>query len=92
VSDAPAGFVVTVDTGDRIHFVDWGGPTGGGDGVLLVHGLSQTAAIWAPIARSLAVDVRTIAVDLRGHGLSDAPTDDGAYALDVLAADLVAVA
>jgi pimeloyl-ACP methyl ester carboxylesterase len=31
-------------------------------------------------------------MDLRGHGLSDAPTDDGAYDLDVLAEDTVAVA
>ena len=31
-------------------------------------------------------------MDLRGHGLSDAPTEDGAYDLDVLADDVVAVA
>jgi pimeloyl-ACP methyl ester carboxylesterase len=31
-------------------------------------------------------------MDLRGHGLSDAPTDDGAYDLVVLASDVVAVA
>ena len=31
-------------------------------------------------------------MDLRGHGLSDAPTDDGAYDLEVLADDVVAVA
>lgn len=31
-------------------------------------------------------------MDLRGHGLSDAPTDDGAYDLDVLADDVIAVA
>ena len=35
---------------------------------------------------------RTIAMDLRGHGLSDAPTDDGAYDLDVQGADVIAVA
>src|SRR6185369_18066949 len=34
----------------------------------------------------------TVALDLRGHGLSDAPTENGAYDLDVLAADVVAVA
>ena len=31
-------------------------------------------------------------MDLRGHGLSDAPTEDGAYALGVQAADVLAVA
>jgi len=95
VTDQPAGFVVTVDPGDRIHFLDWGGPVGGGGsvpGVLLVHGLSQTAWIWAPVARRLASTLPTAAVDLRGHGLSDAPTEDGAYDLAVLADDVVAAA
>src|SRR3954468_19173738 len=87
----PAGYVVTVEPGDRIHFLDWGGPPTGG-GVVLVHGLSQTAAIWAPVARRLRSQVRTIAMDLRGHGLSDAPTEDGAYGLGVLADDVIAVA
>jgi pimeloyl-ACP methyl ester carboxylesterase len=31
-------------------------------------------------------------MDLRGHGLSDAPTEDGAYDLDVLGGDVIAVA
>ena len=94
--------MVTVGSGDRIHFQDWGGSRGGTlpletppvdrDGVLLIHGLSQTALIWAPVARRLAAEVPTVAMDLRGHGLSDAPTEPGSYDLDVLAADVVAVA
>lgn len=96
VSELPAGYVVTVEPGDRIHFQDWEGPPerrgGDGRGVLLVHGLSQTSWIWAPIARRLAASVPTIAMDLRGHGLSDAPTEPGAYDLEVLAEDVVAVA
>jgi pimeloyl-ACP methyl ester carboxylesterase len=95
VSEAPAGYVVTVDPGDRIHFQDWGGTTEGTErpGVLLVHGLSATSWVWAGVARALAVDdIHTVAMDLRGHGLSDAPTEDGAYDLDVLADDVEAVA
>jgi len=94
----PDGFVVVVDPGDRIHFLDWGGPAADvdtaqrGPGVLLIHGLSQTAWIWAPVARRLRAAMPTVAMDLRGHGLSDAPTDDGAYDLEVLAEDVVAVA
>lgn len=93
----PAGFVVVAESGDRIHFLDWGGPTGsaGTPGVLAIHGLSQTGWIWAPIARRLggpAGDRRFVTMDLRGHGLSDAPTEDGAYDLRVLATDAVAVA
>ena len=86
----PAGFVVVVEPGDRIHFLDWGGA--GEPGVLLLHGLSGSGWVWAPVARRLVAVRRTVALDLRGHGLSDAPTDDGAYELDVLADDVVAVA
>ena len=89
----PDGFVVTVEPGDRIHFLDWGGPAGDGrGGVVLVHGLSQTAWIWAPVARRLPAAVHTVAMDLRGHGLSDAPTETGAYDLPMLAGDVIAVA
>ena len=89
-SDEPPGFVVVVDPGDRIHFLDWGGT--GEPGVLLVHGLAATAWVWAPVARRLIAARRTVAMDLRGHGLSDAPTDVGAYDLEVLVDDVIAVA
>lgn len=90
----PEGFVVVAESGDRIHFLDWGGPPSA-PGVLAIHGLSQTAWIWAPVARRLggpAGSRQFVTMDLRGHGLSDAPTDDGAYDLDMLATDAVAVA
>jgi len=102
----PDGFVVIVPPNERIHFLDWGGPTGqppggrtadapaGGSirapGVLLLHGLSATAWIWAPLARRLRQVRRTVAMDLRGHGLSDAPTQG--YRQADLAGDVVAVA
>lgn len=92
-SAEPAGYVVVVGPGDRIHFHDWGGPTlRTRPGILLLHGLSQTAWIWAPVARRLRSTAATIAMDLRGHGLSDAPTGDDDYAPAVLAEDAVAVA
>ena len=89
----PDGYVVLADDGTRVHFLDWSGPQGSG-GVVLVHGISQTAWLWTPVARRLRGAVRTIAMDLRGHGLSDAPTDDpdADYALATLAGDVVAVA
>jgi pimeloyl-ACP methyl ester carboxylesterase len=93
---APQGFIVTADSGDRIHFLDWGGPaaatTPGSPGVLLIHGLSTTAWTWTPVARRLRAERHVVAMDLRGHGLSDAPTEDGAYDIAVLASDAVAVA
>jgi pimeloyl-ACP methyl ester carboxylesterase len=86
----PAGFVVLVDPGDRIHFLDWGGS--GGPAVVLVHGLAGSGLVWAPVARRIVAVRQTVAMDLRGHGLSDAPTETGAYGLGVLAGDVVAVA
>lgn len=86
----PPGYIVVVEPGDRIHFLDWGGA--GEPGVLLIHGLSASAWTWTPVARRLVAVRRTVALDLRGHGLSDAPTDDGAYHLDVLSSDVVAAA
>ena len=100
----PDGFVVVVEPGDRIHFLDWGGqpsrePAGGppggsgsprAPGVLLIHGLSNSAWSWAPVARRLCAVRRVVAMDLRGHGLSDAPTDG--YDAASFAGDVLAVA
>jgi pimeloyl-ACP methyl ester carboxylesterase len=91
----PAGFTVDSD-GVRIHFLDWGGPARPrASGVIGVPGLGQTAWAWTPVARRLAGPdgaTRFVAMDLRGHGLSDAPTEDGAYDLDLQGADVIAVA
>jgi pimeloyl-ACP methyl ester carboxylesterase len=87
----PEGFVVDV-AATRIHFLDWGGGRGGAEaraGVLLIHGLGQTAWTWAPVARRLARVARVVAMDLRGHGLSDAPTEG--YEPAQLAEDAIAV-
>ena len=87
----PIGFLVVSDSGDRVHYLDWGGDST--PGVVLVHGLAASAWAWTSVARRLAAaSRRTIAMDLRGHGLSDAPTATGAYDLDELAGDVVAVA
>ncbi len=94
----PDGFTVTADDGARIHFLDWGGPAAGDRPVttlVALHGLGQTAWLWSPVARrngGLAGALQVVAPDLRGHGLSDAPTEDGAYDLEILAADAIAVA
>jgi pimeloyl-ACP methyl ester carboxylesterase len=91
----PAGFIVDAD-GVRIHFLDWGGPAEpAGPGVVAIHGIGHTAWAWTPVARRLGGERgsrRFVAMDLRGHGLSDAPTEDGAYDLPLHAEDVVAVA
>ncbi|HEY4752262.1 MAG TPA: alpha/beta fold hydrolase, partial [Candidatus Limnocylindrales bacterium] len=89
----PAGYLAGAEGAARIHFLDWGGPQDGyedGTGVLLVPGLLSPAWSWAPVARRLARVRRTVVMDLRGHGLSDAPPDG--YDLDTLADDAALVA
>jgi len=99
LTSEPDGFVVVVEPGDRIHFLDWGRGAAGTEadratasavesGVLLIHGLSNTAWSWAPVARRVRGARHVVAMDLRGHGLSDAPTegyDPPTFASDVLA-------
>jgi pimeloyl-ACP methyl ester carboxylesterase len=58
--------------------------------LLLVHGLASNARLWDGVGDALAArGFPNVAVDLRGHGLSDKP-DDG-YDFATVTADLVAV-
>ena len=84
----PEGYLVGGDDGPRLHFLDWGGPDDG-PGVLLVPGLLSPAWSWASVARRLGRVRRTAVMDLRGHGLSDAPPDG--YDLATLADDATMV-
>jgi len=55
---------------------------GSGEPVVLIHGWLSSASInWAlpGTAALLAKDHRVIALDMRGHGLSDKPTKEEAY-------------
>jgi pimeloyl-ACP methyl ester carboxylesterase len=58
---------------------------------LLVHGLASNARLWDGVARRLgAAGHAAAAVDLRGHGRSEAP--DGGYDTDTCADDLATLA
>jgi pimeloyl-ACP methyl ester carboxylesterase len=76
----PESMVVQVGTGERIHYLDWGPPAsapGGSAPVLaLLHGIALTAWSWAPVARRLCGVFRVLAIDLRGHGLSEGARSD----------------
>ena len=85
----PLGIVVTMDTGERLHLLDWGGPAGPLPPLLLVHGLGGNAWTWTPVARRLCALTRVLAIDLRGHGLSESPRDG--YDADSQAYDLLTV-
>lgn len=89
VAHEPDSLVVAMDTGDRIHYLDWGGAAGALPPVLLIHGLAATGWTWAPIARRLRVHTRVLAMDLRGHGLSESPRTG--YDLESLAFDALTI-
>jgi non-heme chloroperoxidase len=77
--------------GNRIHVREWGrrdGPT-----VLMIHGWSGSHQCWKnQIESGLADEFRLVAMDLRGHGMSDQPLDADQYRQQRLwATDLAAV-
>ncbi len=57
--------------GQRI-FVHESGPAGE-DGVLILHGFPSSSHDWAGVVSRLPPEVRTVAFDLLGYGLSDKP-------------------
>ncbi|MGI8983110.1 MAG: alpha/beta fold hydrolase [Acidimicrobiales bacterium] len=84
----------------RAHRVDLGDVTlhvvGAGEGgrpLMLVHGFTATSDELAGVMEPLAgMGWHVVAPDLRGHGRSDSPTDAGAYSLELMAGDVVALA
>src|SRR3990170_3093881 len=78
-----------VSSGDvALHYLDWGQPVGGhaAPPLILIHATGFLAALWRPIAERLASRFRVIAVDQRGHGDSDKPSDG--YRFELFADDL----
>ena len=60
---------------------------GTGPLVVFLHGITANAAIWDPVLLQLQDDFRVVAVDQRGHGLSDKPAQGYGgqdYARDLL--------
>jgi pimeloyl-ACP methyl ester carboxylesterase len=71
--------------GLTLHYLDWGNPDA--TPLVLVHGLSNSAAGWQRIAEHFAADYHVVALDQRGHGESEwAPA--GAYDTNSYVADL----
>jgi len=66
---------------------------GEGEPILLLHGSALSRAIWRGFGYTKAFreHYRVIAMDLRGHGRSGKPATQGAYAMDTLVADALAV-
>lgn len=64
--------------------------SGVGVPVLLLHGFTGRGADWDPFRPALERLTRPVAVDLLGHGASDAPVDPARHAVERQAADLAA--
>lgn len=77
-----------VAPGVRLRVLDWGGPD---PAVVLLHPNGFCAGLYEPVAHRLRQAARPIAIDLRGHGASTAPTGADNYSFERLAADVVAV-
>ena len=72
--------------GDRVAYHDVGPRDGGGETVLLIHGMAGSSATWRSVIPQLARHHRVIAPDLLGHGGSDKPRGD--YSLGAFAVSL----
>lgn len=67
--------------GVRLRYIE----QGAGEPVVLVHGFTNTAEIWANngIIQDLSRTYRVIAFDSRGHGKSDKPHDPARYSREM---------
>jgi pimeloyl-ACP methyl ester carboxylesterase len=87
MEDAMKTHQVAGGGGVQLHVVEAGKPSG--RPILFIHGGSQSWLTWSrQLDSELARDHRLVAMDLRGHGLSDKPRD--AYGDSRLWADDVA--
>ncbi len=77
---------IRADSGGlRLHLLEW---PGSGDPFVLLHGLSSNASTWRGVGNALAAaGFRVLAVDQRGHGLSDKP--DAGYDFATISEDLL---
>jgi pimeloyl-ACP methyl ester carboxylesterase len=64
---------------------------GEGPAVLLSHGYSASARMWAAQSRALADKYQVISWDMRGHDRSDSPDDPAAYSHETTVADMAAI-
>lgn len=73
----------------KIAIHDLGGNAG--DTLLIAHATGFLGKVYQAFARELANDVRVIAIDFRGHGDSDAPTNAADFDWHGMADDLARV-
>jgi non-heme chloroperoxidase len=73
----------------KLHVRDWGDPDA--PAILFIHGWSQHHLCWSKqVDSSLAESFHFVAMDIRGHGQSDAPLEAASYTTGALWADDIA--
>lgn len=72
----------------EVHYLEAGDPKG--IPVVFAHGNWTSASWWEPLLARLPAGYRGLAYDLRGRGRTTGP--DSSYAMDAMAADLLAFA
>ncbi len=65
--------------------------SGAGHPLLILHGFTGDVSTWRSVAAQLTGDFQLIAIDLIGHGGSDAPAAAASYRMEAVAADLLAL-
>ena len=73
--------------GVKIHYQ----VAGDGPALILTHGYSSTAEMWAGQIAPLAKHFKVVTWDMRGHGQSDYPDDPAAYSEAATVADMAAL-
>ena len=68
-NDSPQSIYIDRN-GVNLHALDWGGS---GPPIILIHGSRRTAQSWNAVARRIKSKFRVLALDMLGHGRSDAP-------------------
>ncbi len=64
---------------------------GKGPAVLLSHGYSASARMWAGQMEALSDSYHLIAWDMRGHDRSDSPNNPALYSHEATVADMAAI-
>lgn len=64
---------------------------GSGEAVMLLHGFTGDCGTWKDTAEILSGSFKTIAVDLLGHGKTDAPEEPSLYKMEVAASHLMQI-
>ena len=66
--------MITGGAGVRLHLLETGNARG--QSIVFIHGLSQCSLAWTrQMVSDLADTYRLVAMDMRGHGLSEKPRE-----------------